>query len=584
MSSVAAPPHRSAIPYVRDPIGAEQDPGDAAGAVHQLRGSLFEAVAGSEVVGVAVCDRAFRYLFWNRCMEEMTGLPAAAVLGRNALEVYPHLREEGLEGVLRRVLAGETVSLPDRRYTVPGVRSGWLWARYHPHRGAGGEVCGVVGLVHEVTERVRAEAESRWLAHHDPLTGLPNRRLFAEHLTAAAEERPGRALVCFLDLDRFKVVNDSLGHTVGDRLLVEVAGRLRRATPPDATVARLGGDEFAVLVREVGEGGAGRLAEALQGALAPPVRLEGYEVHATASIGVAVSGARTRTPDALLRAADQAMHRAKGDGPGRWARYDEGMHAAALARLRAETGLRRALERGEVTAFLQPVVSLETGRIAGAEALARWRSADGSWVPPAEFVGTAEESGLIAELGDQVLRQACRAAAGWAEPLPVSVNLSVRQLARADLPERVAEALAESGLPAARLRLEVTESLVARDPEAAIAVLAQLRSAGVRIWMDDFGTGYSSLGLLHRLPVDGVKVDRSFVAALGGGSRAGRIVATVVGLGRALALETVAEGVETPEQLATLRALGCHAAQGFLFARPLAPDAFAELLARAPRW
>ena len=584
MAPVAAPQHRTAIAYGRDPIGAVHDGGGAAAAVRQLRGSLFEAVAGSEVVGVAVCDREFRYLFWNRCMEEMTGLPAAAVLGRNALEVYPHLREEGLEGVLRRVLAGETVSLPDRRYTVPGVRSGWLWARYHPHRGADGAVCGVVGLVHEVTERVRAEAESRWLAHHDPLTGLPNRRFFAERLAEAVEEGPRRALVCFLDLDRFKGVNDSLGHTVGDRLLVEVAGRLRRAVPPGATVARLGGDEFAVLARAEGGTGAAVLAEALQGALAPPVRLDGYEVHATAAIGVAVSGARSRTPEALLRAADQAMHRAKAGGPGRWARYDAAMHAATVARLRAETGLRRALERGEVTAFLQPVVSLATGRIAGAEALARWRSAGRGWVPPAEFVGAAEENGLIGELGEQVLRQACRAAAAWPHPLPVSVNLSVRQLARADLPERVAAVLAESGLPAGRLRLEVTESLVARDPDAAAAVLARLRAAGVRIWMDDFGTGYSSLGLLHRLPVDGVKVDRSFVAALAGGCRAERIVATVLGLGRALALETVAEGVETPEQLATLRDLGCHAAQGFLFARPLSPQAFAELLARAPRW
>jgi diguanylate cyclase (GGDEF)-like protein/PAS domain S-box-containing protein len=663
-----------------------------------LRDSLFGALAGSDGIGVAVCDREFRYLLWNPFMEALTGLPAASVLGRNALEVYPHLREERLERVLRRVLDGETVSLPDRRYVVPGVRSGWIWVQYWPHRDPNGAVAGVVGLVHDVTERKRAEEETErlaafpratpnpvlecgadgrvvyanpaaarlaaelgtnvehalpgpghadlvrgalasgatvrgvevpvagrvlsWSYHphrpldvvhcfaedvtarrameerlrhealHDPLTGLPNRRLLMERLSAALDRgrrRGGGTALLFIDLDRFKLVNDSLGHPVGDRLLAAVAERLRGAVREGDTVARLGGDEFAVLLDGApGAEGARRTAETIHRALCAPVPLDGFEVFTSASIGIAVSGAGADGPDALLRGADAAMHRARAAGPGRCEVYDGAMHARALARLRMETDLRRALDRGEVTAHYQPIVSLATGRVCGVEALARWRHPERGWVRPDEFVPAAEETGLILDLGRVVLAEACRRAGGLSAAHPgglhVSVNLSVKQLAQADLVEQVRRTLDESGMDPARLRLEVTESVLVENPAAAAATLERLRALGPRVLMDDFGTGYSSLSALHRLPLDGLKVDRSFVQAMGQDGRAGQVVASVLALARGLGLEVVAEGIERPDQLAGLRLLGCDAGQGFLFSPAADADALRDLLAADRRW
>jgi diguanylate cyclase (GGDEF)-like protein/PAS domain S-box-containing protein len=631
-------------------------------------------------------------------MEELTGLPAAAVLGRNALEIYPHLREERLERVLGRVLDGETVSLPDRRYVVPGVRSGWIWVQYWPHRDAQGAVAGVVGIVHEVTERKRAEEENErlaafpretpnpvlecdgdgrvvyanpaaarlgaelgtgiegalpgpghadlvrgalasgatvravevpvegrilsWSYHphqplgvvhlfaedvtarrameerlrhealHDPLTGLANRRLLLERLSAALERgrrRGGGTALLFLDLDRFKLVNDSLGHPVGDRLLVAVAERLRAAAGPGDTVARFGGDEFAVLLDGApGADAALRRGEAIQRALSSPVGLDGFEVFTSASIGVAVAGAQADGPEALLRGADAAMYRAKLQGPGRCEVYDRAMHARALARLRMESDLRRALDRGEVTAHYQPIVSLATGRVCGVEALARWRHPERGWVQPAEFVPAAEETGLILDLGRRVLAEACGRAGEWSagetDRLHVSVNLSVKQLAQADLVEQVRRTLEETGMEPARLRLEVTESVLVDNPAAAAATLGRLKELGIRVWMDDFGTGYSSLSALHRLPIDGLKVDRSFVQAMGQDGRAGQVVASVLAMARGLGLEVVAEGIERDDQLAGLRLLGCDAGQGFLFSPAADADSLRALLASGRRW
>jgi diguanylate cyclase (GGDEF)-like protein/PAS domain S-box-containing protein len=663
-----------------------------------LRDSLFGALAGSDGLGVAVCDRDFRYLLWNPFMEALTGLPAASVLGRNALEVYPHLREERLERVLRRVLDGETVSLPDRRFVVPGVRSGWIWVQYWPHRDPNGAVAGVVGLVHDVTERKRAEEETErlaafpratpnpvlecdadgrvvyanpaaarlaaelgtriehalpgpghadlvrgalasgatvrgvevpvegrvlsWSYHphrplelvhcfaedvtarramearlrhealHDPLTGLPNRRLLMDRLSATLDRgrrRGGGTALLFIDIDRFKLVNDSLGHPLGDRLLTVVAERLRGAVAEADTVARFGGDEFAVLLDGApGAEGARRAAESIQRALAAPVTLDGFELFATASIGIAVSGAQADGPETLLRGADAAMHRAREEGPGRCGLYDRALHARALARLRMETDLRRALDRGEVTAHYQPIVSLATGRVCGVEALARWRHPERGWVRPDEFVPAAEETGLILDLGRRILAEACRCAGGLGAAHPgglhVSVNLSVKQLAQADLVEQVRRTLDESGMDPARLRLEVTESVLVENPADAAATLGRLKDLGLRVLMDDFGTGYSSLSALHRLPLDGLKVDRSFVQAMGQDGRAGQVVASVLALARGLGLEVVAEGIERPDQLAGLRLLGCDAGQGFLFSPAADADALRALLAADRRW
>ncbi|HEX2080576.1 MAG TPA: EAL domain-containing protein [Longimicrobium sp.] len=662
-----------------------------------LRDSLVEALTGSEGIGIAVCDREFRYVLWNRFMEELTGLPAAAVLGRNALELYPRSRDERMEEILPRVLGGETVSLPDQRYTIPGVRSGWVWVQYRPHRAADGSVAGVVGIVHDVTDRKRAEEENErlaafprespnpvlecdaagrvvyanpaasalaaqlgrleralpgaghadlvrgalasgvavravevqvdgrilsWSYHphpplglvhlfgedvtarrameerlrhealHDPLTGLPNRRLLMERLSAALDRgrrRGGGPALLFLDLDRSKVINDSLGHPVGDQLLAAVADRLRACAGPGATVARFGGDEFAVLLESASVEAALRSAEAIQRALGAPVGLGGYEVCTAASIGIAVAGTQADGPEALVRSADAAMYRAKARGPGQCELYDRAMHAQALARLRTETELRRALERGEITPHYQPIVSLATGRVCGVEALARWRHPERGWVHPQEFVAVAEESGAIVDLGRRVLAQACREAGAWARVLPsgsagVSVNLSVKQLAQADLVDQVRRAIEDAGADPAAVRLEITESVLVENADAAASTLARLKELGVRVLMDDFGTGWSSLSALHRLPVDGLKVDRSFVAAMGHDGRAGELVASVVRLARGLGLEVVAEGVESADQLEALRALGCDAAQGFLFSPAIDAEAVQRLLTSGRSW
>jgi EAL domain-containing protein (putative c-di-GMP-specific phosphodiesterase class I) len=311
-------------------------------------------------------------------------------------------------------------------------------------------------------------------------------------------------------------------------------------------------------------------------------------VFTTASIGIAAAGAQADGPDALLRGADAAMYRAKQQGPGRCEVYDRAMHARALARLRMESDLRRALDRDEVTAHYQPIVSLASGRVCGVEALARWRHPERGWVQPGEFVRAAEETGLILELGRRVLAEACGRAGEWSAALPgglhVSVNLSVKQLAQADLVEQVRRTLGETGMEPARLRLEVTESVLVDNPAAAAATLGRLKELGVRVWMDDFGTGYSSLSTLHRLPIDGLKVDRSFVQAMGQDGRAGQVVASVLALARGLGLEVVAEGIERADQLAGLRLLGCDAGQGFLFSPAADADALRALLASDRRW
>ncbi|HYR08249.1 MAG TPA: bifunctional diguanylate cyclase/phosphodiesterase, partial [Longimicrobium sp.] len=367
-----------------------------------------------------------------------------------------------------------------------------------------------------------------------------------------------------------------------------VADRLRPCAGPDDTVARFGGDEFAVLLETGSAEAALRTAAGIQRALTAPIGLGGYEVVTSASIGIAVATPQTDGPEALLRSADAAMYRAKARGPGGCEVYDRAMHAQALARLRTETELRRALDRGEITPHYQPIVTLATGRISGVEALARWRHPERGWVQPGEFVGVAEESGAILELGRRVLLQACRDAGAWSRALAcdvgVSVNLSVKQLAQADLVDQVRRALDDTGCDPARLRLEITESVLVENAEGAASTLARLRELGPRVLMDDFGTGYSSLSALHRLPVDGLKVDRSFVAAMGRDGRAGELVASVVALAHALGLEVVAEGIERPDQLDGLRALGCDAAQGFLFSPAVDAASLQRLLASDRSW
>ncbi len=471
------------------------------------------------------------------------------------------------------------------------VRGSILSWTYHPH-----PALGVVHLFAEdITGRRGVEEQLRHEALHDPLTGLPNRHLFLEHLARAmlrARERPDYLFaVLFLDLDRFKVINDSLGHHVGDRLLSVVAGRLRGTLRSGDTVARFGGDEFALLLPDMASPAtAAEVAERIQRAISEPVNLDGYEVFTSASIGIALSSADYGQPEHLLRNADMAMYRAKAAGTGRHETFDRAMHARALLRLQQETELRHALERGEMRLLYQPIVALDTGRVEGFEALIRWEHPERGTVPAGEFVPLAEETGMILPIGRWVLEEACRRLREWQDDFPesrpaVSVNLSVRQFEQPDLAAQVEGALRASGADPAGLRLEVTESVLAQSPEATAAVLARFRALGIGVHMDDFGTGYSSLALLHSLPLDTLKIDRSFVRRIGAAVEdATPVVRTIVALAGSLGLATIAEGVETPEQLRAVRELGCGSAQGYLFARPVgAPEARA-LLEAAPRW
>jgi diguanylate cyclase (GGDEF)-like protein len=444
-------------------------------------------------------------------------------------------------------------------------------------------------------ERISRELEEsrehfRAAALHDALTGLPNRAHLMNHLKLAVEHakrRPEyRFAALFLDLDRFKVINDSLGHLAGDQLLVQFARRLEECIRGTDTVARLGGDEFAILLSDIEDyADAARVAERIQEELARPFHLGGHEVYTSASIGITLSATGYQEPEDILRDADTVMYRAKANGKARHELFDEGMHARAVALLRTETDLRRAVERDEFRVVYQPIFSLLTGEVAGFEALARWQHPERGLVPPSEFIPVAEETGLIVEIGRRVLREACRRLSDWQtrglapRSLYVSVNLSGKQFAQAGLAASVAEALSDAGLDPRCLRLEITESVVMANAEAACATLGRLRAQGLGVSIDDFGTGYSSLSYLHRFPVDTLKVDRSFIGRMGGGDLNGEIVRTIITLARNLGMQVVAEGVETERQGELLRGLGCEYAQGYFFSRPLEADAAARWLA-----
>jgi diguanylate cyclase (GGDEF)-like protein len=436
------------------------------------------------------------------------------------------------------------------------------------------------------SERKAVAPQRAHLAFHDPLTGLPNRALLVDRLARALRRRPATgAAVLFVDLDNFKVVNGSLGHAAGDRLLVAVARRLRRAVRPEDTVARLGGDAFIVLLEDAADTALPvRLATRLLRAFRTPFRVGGHELVVTASVGIAYTGAEI-DPGELLRLADIARYQAKAAGRARYALADAGTAARATQRFALEADLRKALERGELYLHYQPRVAA-TGQIAGMEALVRWTHPELGDLVPGAFLPLAEETGLILPLGEWVLTEACRQARAWqlshpgVPPIVVSVNLSGRQFRQPDLADVVARAIAVTGLAPACLELELTESIAMEDVDGAVAVLHRLKALGVRVALDDFGTGYSSLRALRRLPLDTLKIDRSLVLDVGEDRRTFAILQAVITVGATLGLHVVAEGVETREELDEIRALGCDAVQGFYLSRPLPGAAMTALLAR----
>jgi len=470
----------------------------------------------------------------------------------------------------------------------------WMLSRGVAVHDASGNVLRMAGSQTDITEGKVS----------DPLTGLPNRLLFIDRVGRLVKHSKRRKdhlfAVLFMDLDGFKMINDSMGHLIGDQLLLGVANRLEkclRSTDTVArigetfTVARLGGDEFTVLLDHIKDpSDAKRAAERMMKALAPPFILGGKEVFTSVSIGIALSNPAYEQPEDILRDADTAMYRAKSLGKARYEVFDADMRASVMARLQLETDLRHALERGEFRNFYQPIVALVSGEIAGFEALLRWQHPTRGLLGPSEFIPVAEETGIIRELGWWNLREACRQISEWRagliahSNLTISVNLSAKQFLQPNLVEDIRKLLVELALPPEALKLEITESTVMADPSAAVEMLQQIKSLGIRLAIDDFGTGYSSLSYLHRFPLDTLKIDRSFISVMEDDGEGMEIARSIVPMANNLRLDVVAEGVETIQQVALLKKLECKYGQGFYFSRPLSAEGIAALLAGDLAW
>ena len=548
-------------------------------------------------IGIGLVSAESGWLRVNRVLCDLTGYSEEELLATTLDELLHPDDRAGNAHHFRDLLAGEVSSYKLEGRCLRGDGQ-FVWIVVSASRvsDVGGQPLYVIAQIEDIGERKRAERELVHQALHDSLTGLPNRALFADRLELAIrrlERRASQVAVLFLDVDRFKVVNDSLGHDCGDELLVAIAQRLRGVLRPSDTVARLGGDEFTILCEETNEREVVAVAQRVLHAIAQPFELGGTEAFVTGSLGIVLARDASARPGALIRDADAAMYRAKENGKARFELFDDEMRAHAVARLTTENALHRALERGELSLYYQPEVDLRTRRLRGVEALLRWNHPERGIVGPCEFIALAEETGLIVPVGKWVLEEACRQAQTWqrelpgAPPLCMAVNLSARQFAQPDLVDVVGAALGEAALDPALLCLEVTESVLMDDTDQTLAVLAALKGLGVRLSIDDFGTGYSSLSYLKRFEADNLKVDRSFVEGLDGHPHNAAILAAVVRLAEALDLTPIAEGVETAAQLSELRTMGFVSAQGFHFAPPQPEEGIRALLAspagRVPR-
>ncbi|MBV8519198.1 MAG: EAL domain-containing protein [Acidobacteria bacterium] len=541
--------------------------------------------------GIVVCDRDLRYVLWNRFMEELSGMTAEDVIGRSAPDLFPHIREQHVDELLRRALAGETVSSPDIHYYVPGTgREGWISSVYRPHSDAAGNIIGVIGLIRDITERKSAEQQIEYQAYHDALTGLANRRLFQEHLSLAlalAQRRHTLVAVLFLDLDHFKLVNDSLGHSVGDALLRQVAKRLKAAVREGDTVARVGGDEFTIVLQELSRReDAALVAQAVLRCVSEPIEVNEHKLYVTTSIGITVYPDDGEDAEALLKNADTAMYRAKSEGRNTFQMSTQELSRTTHERMTVENGLHRALEAEEFELLYQPQIEIATMNIVGMEALLRWRHPQRGVIAPEDFIGVAEERGLILDIGQWVIREACRAVRQFQNDgrphFRVAVNISARQFRDPSLMANIEEALAESRIDPRTLELEITETVAMEDVELTMSTLARLRSLGITIAIDDFGTGHSSLSYIKRFPIDALKIDKGFVADLPDGFEDAAIVSSVIQLANGLGLRVVAEGVERHEQLEFLRDSDCREVQGFYFSYPVPLDEIEKLLSAAP--
>ena len=525
-------------------------------------------------VAVVVKDaKTRRFVLVNRAFEAMIGWPPADLLGRTVFDIYGPKDATFIDNADRASL-DHSGSLNYAEYEVNTPVHGprVLATNRIAIRGADGDAKYLINVIDDVTERKKSEQRIAFMAHHDAMTGLANRTTLMEEIDKAAahQRRAGEPFaVLLLDLDRFKHVNDTLGHSAGDALLRETAMRLKALLATEV-LARLGGDEFAVILRGDANPGtaASVLADRIIETIAKPFVINGNEVNIGTSIGIAVAPERETDPGSLLKMADMALYRAKAAGRNRYCFFDPHMGAEADERHALENELRRAVPRGELELHYQPVVDSRTLRIRGAEALVRWRHPTKGLIPPDKFIPLAEDTGIIAQIGEWVLRTACADAARWPTDVKVAVNLSPVQLRKASLPDTVMQALAQSGLPPERLEIEITETALIESAAECLMTLHRFKSAGIAVALDDFGTGYSSLSQLTMFPFDKIKIDKAFTQELTRSNEAAAIILATLTLARALNMETTAEGVETPEQFDLLRLAGVTSVQGYLFMRP----------------
>jgi diguanylate cyclase (GGDEF)-like protein/PAS domain S-box-containing protein len=528
--------------------------------------------------------REQRYMLVNQTAETIFGIARDQMIGRTLHDIFPKEQADDFAKSDHEVLESRSlVYVGEQLVATPHNGARILATKKLPIPGSNGEPQYLLTLSEDVTERKQAEDRVAHLAHHDALTGLPNRAAFSQHLKETLDRRTRAgetfALLC-LDLDRLKEVNDVFGHAVGDALLQEVSRRLL-SSADGAFVAHLGGDEFVVVATDSSQpSGAAALADRLLAALVPELEIEGRRLRIGLSIGVAIFPVDGADAGALLANADAALYRAKSEGRGAIRFFEAEMDMRLRERRVLQQEFQGALEDDELSLEYQPQ-ALISGEVVGFEALLRWRSPRRGLVPPSTFIPLAEEGGLIVPVGEWILRQACREAASWPRPLQIAVNLSPVQFRHGDLPALVHSVLLETGLAPSRLELEITEGVLIDDFSGAVSILRRLKLLGVRIAMDDFGTGYSSLSYLQSFPFDKIKIDRSFIANLDSNPQAAAIIRAVIGLGRGLALPVVAEGVETPSQHAFLAQEDCKELQGFLIGRPGPIDSYAELIGRA---
>lgn len=541
--------------------------------------------------GLLQVDTNDRIQFVNKCFCEMVDYTEEELIGTD----WSRLLFDEERDLIKQISDSRGKGLNDTYEIRLQKKSGeilWMIVGGAPIKNAEGATIGWIGTFTDITDRKRAEEQLLYDAFHDGLTGLANRALFMDHLQMTIARGRSRHsnhyAVLFLDLDRFKIINDSLGHAKGDELLKFIARRLESCIRTGDLVARLGGDEFVILLTELVEANEVILvAERILEELKTPFNLGGREIYITTSIGITLSeSGHTRAED-MLRDADIAMYRAKAKGRAQYQVFNQEMHEDASKQLQIETEMRRALEKGEFCLYYQPIVQLESNRLVGVEALVRWNHPTRGTVSPMEFIPAAEENGLILPLGSWILSESCRQLREWqkrnplASRLTVSINLSFKQFSQLDLVKEVSSIIEKTGVDPRCLKFEVTESHIMENSEIAVAIMNRLREIGAEISLDDFGTGYSSLSYLHRLPIDYLKIDRSFVTRMIESRENAEIIRTIIKLGQNLKMKVIAEGIETPEQLEQLQSLNCEFGQGYLFSKPLESEAAAAFIGQS---